>query len=125
MNLEDFFSNSSVLNFNEDAEETTKETFKTQDENTTYKKQEKTEITKQSINVTTLISNIDSECSCNELESDNTGNVVMCKKCGRVLKGFESKSIGYGPTCYKRIQADKCKQINLFSSSVDRGIKNG
>lgn len=33
-----------------------------------------------------------------------------CKRCGRKLKSNESKLLGYGPTCYKRMLKEKfCK----------------
>ena len=38
--------------------------------------------------------------------------VVLCKRCGRVLKANKSIKLGYGPTCYKMIK-NKDNNINL------------
>jgi hypothetical protein len=31
--------------------------------------------------------------------------VILCKRCGRVLKSAKSIKLGYGPTCYKKINS--------------------
>ena len=38
--------------------------------------------------------------------------VVLCKRCGKVLKAARSVELGYGPTCYKKIK-NQDNKINL------------
>ena len=38
--------------------------------------------------------------------------VVLCKRCGKVLKAARSVELGYGPTCYKKIK-NQDNNINL------------
>jgi hypothetical protein len=38
--------------------------------------------------------------------------VVLCKRCGRVLKAARSIKLGYGPTCYKKVNT-QANPINL------------
>jgi hypothetical protein len=38
--------------------------------------------------------------------------VVLCKRCGRVLKATKSIKLGYGPTCYKKIKNQE-NYVNL------------
>lgn len=37
-----------------------------------------------------------------------------CKRCGKRLKGEENRQRGYGETCFKRVQADAKKDLNLL-----------
>lgn len=38
--------------------------------------------------------------------------VVLCKRCGRVLKATRSIKLGYGPTCYNKIKNQE-NHVNL------------
>ncbi len=39
---------------------------------------------------------------------------MKCKKCGRELKSKNSIKLGYGPTCYRKIKAERVgKQLKL------------
>lgn len=43
---------------------------------------------------------------------------VFCKRCGRLLKGVNSKELGYGPQCYRIQKLEKNQQITLFNIST-------
>ena len=45
--------------------------------------------------------------------------VVLCHRCGRVLKGERSRKLGYGPSCYAMWQKERSQQIQLFD--IDKG----
>jgi protein-arginine kinase activator protein McsA len=40
--------------------------------------------------------------------------VILCHRCGRVLKGEKSKKLGYGPSCYATWKKERSQQIQLF-----------
>lgn len=48
-----------------------------------------------------------------EQKIQNT-EVSYCKRCGRRLKGQESKERGYGPTCFDKIKKERLSRNKLF-----------
>lgn len=108
----DFFNGCHVLNFNDNGLPVLKETSKTQNTNNLYLEDKNEPDTPKTVSKV-VISEVIIANTTIETSSDAD---VICKKCGRILKGLESKSLGYGPTCYKKVQCDKVKQINLFMS---------
>ncbi|MFW6025479.1 MAG: DUF6011 domain-containing protein [Candidatus Woesearchaeota archaeon] len=37
-----------------------------------------------------------------------------CRRCNRILKTEESKNLGYGKVCYKKIKNDKSKRLDKY-----------
>lgn len=55
-----------------------------------------------------------------ELKNTNTNvedEVILCHRCGRVLKGERSKQLGYGPSCYIMWKKERSQQKQLFDLS--------
>jgi hypothetical protein len=48
--------------------------------------------------------------------------VILCKRCGRVLKSAKSIKLGYGPTCY-RISKFHDNPVNPVNSNLHEEIK--
>ena len=42
------------------------------------------------------------------------GSDVVCRRCGRPLKDYNSRLLGMGPTCYKLYIKERTKQTNLL-----------
>lgn len=38
----------------------------------------------------------------------------FCLRCGRKLKKEEAKKLGYGPTCWKKLEEERNKKHKLF-----------
>ena len=61
---------------------------------------------------------------------------MMCGVCGRVLKNPESRKVGYGPICYKKVfgspppkekkekQTDGCEDIHEYAIPGQMGISD-
>lgn len=47
--------------------------------------------------------------------------VKYCKRCNRELKSIESKEIGFGPVCLKKVQAMQ-KQQRLFEMNGNKQL---
>lgn len=45
----------------------------------------------------------------------------ICRRCGRKLKSDKSKTLGFGPTCYKKFM-EESKLIPLFVIRTKEGI---
>lgn len=43
---------------------------------------------------------------------------LKCKRCGRRLQDPNSQALGFGPTCYKKVQEDDHVQTDLFQYEV-------
>lgn len=43
---------------------------------------------------------------------------LKCKRCGRSLHDPNSQALGYGPTCYKKVQEEDHIQTDLFEFEV-------
>jgi len=39
---------------------------------------------------------------------------VLCRRCGKLLRGEHSKSIGFGPVCYQMWKKERLQSIQLF-----------
>lgn len=50
----------------------------------------------------------------------DSSDKVLCRRCGRVLKGEKSKELGFGPNCYKIWKNERFQRISLF----DKGDGN-
>ena len=50
-------------------------------------------------------------------------NFCKCAGCGRILKNEKSIILGYGITCYKKIQKSN-KYGKLFEYNIDNNISN-
>ena len=48
----------------------------------------------------------------------NEQKFLKCKRCGRTLSTPESRAIGYGPVCLKKVQDDENIQCDLFNFEV-------
>ena len=48
--------------------------------------------------------------------------IVFCKRCGRKLRGEESRKIGFGPACLKLWKKEHSHQIILIDTT--RGVKD-
>lgn len=59
------------------------------------------------IGVIAMDSNIDTKQASEEK--------ILCRRCGRVLLGENSKHLGFGPTCYKAWKRERTQQIQLFT----------
>ena len=42
--------------------------------------------------------------------------VVFCRRCGRPLRGFASKELGFGPSCYRQWKRERNQQMSLFDT---------
>ena len=49
-------------------------------------------------------------------------DIVLCKRCGRKLRGIESRRIGFGPACLKLWKKENSHPIILIDTS--RGVKD-
>jgi len=50
---------------------------------------------------------------------------IKCIRCNKNLKNFESRRIGYGKTCLKRLaEEDKNNQLFLFEKTTKEQYKN-
>lgn len=48
---------------------------------------------------------------------------VFCKRCGRPLVGEHSRSLGYGPTCYRLWKLERSQNCKLFDVGDSHGKK--
>lgn len=52
-------------------------------------------------------------------ETQKDERVVFCRRCGRKLAGSYSKSLGFGPTCYRLWKKERNAQIPLFEKEEE------
>ena len=53
------------------------------------------------------------------MSSENSNiddKVIYCRRCGRPLKGFSSRELGFGPRCYSLWKKERNQQMPLFDS---------
>lgn len=47
---------------------------------------------------------------------DKQDDEILCRRCGRRLRGSKSRELGFGPACYRAWKGERIKQLGLFSS---------
>lgn len=50
---------------------------------------------------------------------------ILCRRCGRRLKGIKSRELGFGPACYKAWKSERLQHVGLFSNIDSVGDDNG
>ena len=51
-------------------------------------------------------------------DSEHTEKDIFCLRCGRKLKGYDSRKIGIGPSCLQHMIESKNKPINLLDIAI-------
>ena len=46
---------------------------------------------------------------------------VYCRRCGRLLKGADSKKLEFGPSCYRIYKKERDQAIQLFDINKPQG----
>lgn len=44
--------------------------------------------------------------------------MAVCMECGRKLRSQQSKEVGYGPVCYKRVSVPVCGSVMEIQKQV-------
>ena len=42
---------------------------------------------------------------------------ILCRRCGRRLRGVKSRELGFGPACYKAWKSERIQRVGLFSDT--------
>ena len=50
----------------------------------------------------------------NQKQVDKQDEEILCRRCGRRLKGTKSRELGFGPSCYKAWKSERIQRVGLF-----------